>query len=1291
MPFLASVPFDQYQRYGVAVRAIEAVRQQGAPLRILEVGANIHQLLGRLLPNDFIDYLDLEIPENMRGQTNVIVGDATALTLADKSYDIVLSLDVFEHIPQELRGAFLMHTNRVANLLTIVGAPFDSPATVAAELNALDFWNQLFDTPYRWLVEHAENGLPNLDATIQKVTELGYHTFSMVHGDIDLWTAFIKAHFTEVSVGSLPPILSVLYDYYQSHIFEQDFFPAQSYRKFVFSSTDADCLKTIESRFEQFRTIRNGDEGRALTSRLLKLLPAVALEKTYDRKEIAHRDEIIDTLHRHVADGNEHIASLLQELGTVTASLGHHLGTLDSMHQTLAARDRQIADLYNSSSWRVTSPLRFAVRQLRRVLRVVQLVVPAIKVSGGLGNALVKVVKLFAREGIPGVKRGFRLAASSTRVAPPADSPAVDTSASNKDYQAWIDLYDVRSDADRANMRVHQANFVHKPLISVLMPTYNPKPAWLIEAIESVRKQIYTHWELCIADDASTDPAVRPILEGYASQDARIKVVFRPQNGHISSASNSALALVTGGWVALLDHDDLLPEHALFWVAHRINEHPDVRLIYSDEEKTDATGQRSDPYFKCDWNPDLFYSHNMFSHLGVYETALMRQVGGFREGFEGAQDYDLALRCIEQVQPEQIFHIPRVLYSWRVHADSTALSADSKPYAMLAGERAIQEHFDRTHVVAEVAFIGYGYQVKYKLPAVLPLVSIIIPTRNGLVLLKQCIDSIFAKTTYTNFEILIVDNGSDDPGVLAYFSELAQNPRIRVIRDDRPFNYSSLNNAAVAQASGEIVALLNNDIEVISPEWLSEMVSHALRPGVGAVGAKLWYPNDTLQHGGVTLGVGGVAAHAHRLMGKGHNGYFGRAALTQGLSAVTAACLVIRKSTYQQVGGLNETDLAVAFNDVDFCLRVREAGYRNIWTPLAELYHHESATRGSDETPEKQRRFNSEVQYMLQRWGDLLQNDPAYSPNLTLGGDDFSFAWPCRVPALTAHPQQGIHMEHPAPTTRVDKTMHLLNKEGHGLEIGPSHNPMAPKNAGYKVQVLDHCTAKELRVKYTGHPVNLDNIEEVDFVWRGEPLSELIGREHCYDWIVASHVIEHMTDLVGFLQQCEKLLATNGRLSLVVPDKRYCFDYYRWPSNTGDALQAFTDKRVRHSPGTVFDHFANNAKLGDSITWSKHDRGDVKMAYKLDDVEAVWIKALKNDEYIDSHSWKFTPSSFRVILHDLQKLGLTNLYEVGGFDTVGSEFWITLGLKQDDSVVYHRQALSKAMMLEVEESIQCIK
>lgn len=566
-----------------------------------------------------------------------------------------------------------------------------------------------------------------------------------------------------------------------------------------------------------------------------------------------------------------------------------------------------------------------------------------------------------------------------------------------QNYAKWIGLYDTLTDDNRKFLRGRSKAFAKRPLISFVMPVYNPNVQWLQQAIESVQAQLYEHWELCIADDASTNPEVAKLLKKLAAKDKRIKLTLREKNGHISAASNSALELATGEWIALIDHDDLISEHALYHVVDAINEHPECRMIYSDEDKIDEENRRCDPYFKCDWNPDLFYSQNMFCHLGVYHADLVREVKGFRVGLEGSQDYDLALRCIERISPAQVHHIPKVLYHWRVHAESTASSGDAKPYAVIAGERALNEHFERTGVAATTNFSVYGYRTTYALPDTLPLVTLIIPTRNGLALLKQCVDSILEKTKYSHYEILIMDNGSDDPATLQYLSTVQKRTNVRVIRDDSPFNYSKLNNDAVKAARGTVVGLLNNDVEVVNGEWLTEMVSHALRPEVGAVGARLWYPDDTLQHGGVIIGIGGVAGHAHKHFKKNDAGYFSRAMLTQALSAVTAACLIIRKEVYQSVGGLNEKDLHVAFNDVDFCLRVRDAGYRNIWTPYAELYHHESATRGMEDTPAKKARFEKEVLYMQKFWGESLKYDPAYSPNLTIEHEDFSLAWPPRI------------------------------------------------------------------------------------------------------------------------------------------------------------------------------------------------------------------------------------------------------------------------------------------------------
>jgi len=572
--------------------------------------------------------------------------------------------------------------------------------------------------------------------------------------------------------------------------------------------------------------------------------------------------------------------------------------------------------------------------------------------------------------------------------------------ANDKSYKHWIKLYDTLNEEKRSAIRTEIEAMKDPPLISVVMPVYNPPIAFLKEAIESVRSQLYPNWELCIADDKSPNNAVRKLLRSYAKADSRMRCVFRETNGHISRASNSALELAKGEYIALLDHDDVLHELALYFVAWEIVSNPEVDLIYTDEDKIDEQGRRCDPYFKCDFNYDLLLNQNMICHLGVYRTSLVREINGFRCGLEGAQDYDLALRVIERSSATKIRHVPKVLYHWRLHPQSTASAIDAKPYAVERSLMAVSEHLVRQNVHATVDFspnIKDMLRVRYQLNHPLPSVEIVVLTRDKVEILKVCIDSIIQNTSYPNYRITIVDNGSVDPSTFEYFQSIRANPQITLVREDIPFNFSKLNNNVVKNSDADYVCLLNNDIEVITPEWLDEMLGHASQLSVGAVGACLRYPDETLQHGGVILGVGGVAGHSHKRLNKNAYGYFGRASLQQSFSAVTAACLLVSRSKYLEVNGFDEEGLQVAFNDVDFCLKLKQAGYRNVWTPYAELYHHESLSRGYEDSPEKRKRFDKEQRLMKSRWKDVLYCDPAYSPNLTLDAEDFSLAWPPRV------------------------------------------------------------------------------------------------------------------------------------------------------------------------------------------------------------------------------------------------------------------------------------------------------
>ena len=542
----------------------------------------------------------------------------------------------------------------------------------------------------------------------------------------------------------------------------------------------------------------------------------------------------------------------------------------------------------------------------------------------------------------------------------------------------------------------HIKSFQHYPTISVVMPVYNPHPPYLEATIKSVQAQLYPHWELCIANDASTNPQIAQILDRVAAEDKRVTVIHRKVNGHISLATNSALELVTTEFAALIDHDDLLHPTALYEIAVVLQEAECVDAIYSDEDNINASGNRKPGYFKPDFNVELLLGHNMFSHLGVFRMSILRDIGGLRAGFEGSQDYDLILRVLAKSKAQRIKHIPTVLYHWRRGGEAKSYSEKHMDKCVNAAHRAIQEYLDQEGEGAKVLpspDFKYYSRIKRPLPEPAPLVSCIIPTRNGHKLLKTCMDGLLHKTNYKHLEIIIVDNGSDEPQTLALFKKLMEtDARIRILHLPGPFNYSKLNNEAVRQTRGSIVTLLNNDLEMIEPGWLEEMVTLALRKDVGAVGAKLLYPNGKIQHAGVFVGPQSLAAHCWAGYPGKTIGYFANAVLTRAVSAVTAACLVVEKTKFLEVGGLDEENLPVAFNDVDFCLRLMEKGYRNVWTPFAKLIHHESISRGKEDTITKQLRSRREVAYFRKRWHEITANDPYYNPNLTFEHPDFRLA-----------------------------------------------------------------------------------------------------------------------------------------------------------------------------------------------------------------------------------------------------------------------------------------------------------
>ncbi len=554
-------------------------------------------------------------------------------------------------------------------------------------------------------------------------------------------------------------------------------------------------------------------------------------------------------------------------------------------------------------------------------------------------------------------------------------------------YERWLkDNQITKSELEEQR----KETFSYEPKFSIVVPLYMTKESCLRALIESVANQTYANWELCFADGSGEGSPLEKIIKEYQKRGLDIQYEILAENKGISENTNAAIKMATGDYIVLADHDDIVAENALYECAKAINADKNIDVLYSDEDKIDMAGKKYfDPNFKPDLNMDLLCSMNYICHLFVVKKTIIDKIGMLRSEFDGAQDHDFILRCVEAAQ--SVYHIPKVLYHWRCHINSTAANPESKLYAFEAGRKAVEEHYKRIGVPAKVEHSSfYGmFHTKFCWEEQ-PLISILIPNKDHIEDLKKCMESIEQKSTYRNFEFVVIENNSTEEETFAYYKEIAKKENVQVVYYKGGFNFSKINNFGAKYAKGEYLLLLNNDTEIITPECLQELLGYCMREDVGIVGAKLCYDDDTIQHAGVVIGFGGMAGHAFIESSRFDTGYMGRIMCAQDYSAVTAACMMTKKSVYNAVGGLTEA-LEVAFNDIDYCLKVRELGKLVVYNPYAELYHYESKSRGMEDTPEKVERFNSEVAKFCERWEDILQKgDPYYNPNLTLDKADFS-------------------------------------------------------------------------------------------------------------------------------------------------------------------------------------------------------------------------------------------------------------------------------------------------------------
>jgi GT2 family glycosyltransferase len=914
------LPFDLYERYLLTQRLVGALwpdRKEG--LRILDVGGHSSPLK-YLLPHHTVVIADVEPPGSFTALParfdGYVEASGARLPVADRSFDLVAAHDTLEHVPPHERLPFVRELLRVAGRFVLLNGPIRRPHVEWAEARLSAFLESVLGERSRFLAEHEELGLPSPE-DIEAM--LGPVPFVRIpNGNAALW---LSMNVARSYVRTLPDSVSVVESVDQTFnsLYADRDLAEPCYREAFLVAADASDAPRLAEAHQGLMSDRQG------------------------RSTVAPRavDPLVAVLEKH-GEQVHGLVAITHELRRMEAQLAEAESRIEQIQMSIvyrfASRTRKWVDRAAPWGTRRRSLFHYVVESLRVVA------------DQGWGPFFRRLANV-RRWGPRILSKGLPLGA---------------TLPINEQYQLWLRRHAPSPEA-LAQMARDSETFGYRPRISILMPVYNTEPSWLRAAVDSVRRQVYGEWELCIADDGSTRTDANQVLGELDGGDPRIRVMRLERNEGIAAGSNAALRMATGEFVGLLDHDDELKPNALFEVVRLLNDHRDLDYVYTDEDKRDPDGRLVDPFFKPDWSPDLLRSVNYVTHFSVFRKELVDRVGGFRLGYEGSQDYDLVLRVVEHT--DRIAHIALPLYTWRKAAGSTAASDDAKPFAYEAAKRALTDSLARRRVQGEVMDgprRGY-YRIRYTIRGS-PNVSIIIPTRDKVDLLARCIESVERKSTYRNFELLVVDNDSHDPRTIEYLSAL----KGKVVAFAHDFNFSRIVNFATGYVDSPYILFLNNDTEVIAPDWIEAMLEHAQRPEVAAVGARLLYLDRRPQHEGILVGPrDGLAGNLD------HRGYFALGESIRNCSAVTAACMMTRRSVFLELGGFEE-QMRVAYNDVDFCLRAGEKGYLTVLTPYALLYHHEGGTRGrtGKTHPTEDERF------FRDRWAGY--RDPYYNPNFDI-------------------------------------------------------------------------------------------------------------------------------------------------------------------------------------------------------------------------------------------------------------------------------------------------------------------